>query len=57
MLEDAFDRFVVVEVEVRCEASEIVGPLQCMKYRAMLSYFFNRPIEEVRCILGTLDTR
>jgi hypothetical protein len=22
-----------------------------MKYRAMLSYFFNRPLEEVRCIL------
>jgi hypothetical protein len=51
VLKDAFDRFVAVEVEVCCEASELAGPLQCMKYRAMLSYFFGRPIEEVRCIL------
>jgi hypothetical protein len=51
VLKDALGRFVAVEVEVCCEASEIAGPLQCMKYRAMLSYFFRRPLEEVRCIL------
>jgi hypothetical protein len=51
VLKDALDRFVAVEVEVRCEASEMAGPLQCMKYRALLSYFFNRPLTEIRCIL------
>jgi hypothetical protein len=51
VLKDRFDRFVAVEVEVDCEASELAGPLQCMKYRAMLSYFFDRPIEEVRSLL------
>jgi Endonuclease NucS len=51
VLKDQFDRFVAVEVEVRCDAREVAGPLQCMKYRAMLSYFFNRPLDEVRCIL------
>jgi len=52
VLKDALDRFVAVEVEVDCDASELPGPLQCMKYRAMLSYFFDRPMEEVRCILA-----
>lgn len=52
VLKDALDRFVAVEVEVDCEATELPGPLQCMKYRAMLSYFFERPVEEVRCILA-----
>ncbi len=51
ILKDSFDRFVVVEVEVDCKNDEIVGPLQCMKYRAMLSYIFGRRPEEVRCIL------
>lgn len=51
VLKDALGRFVAVEVEVNCERSEIAGPLQCMKYRAMLSYLFNRPLEEFRCIL------
>jgi hypothetical protein len=51
VLKDAFGRFVAVEVEVHCGESELVGPLQCMKYRALLSYFFNRPLSEVRCIL------
>jgi hypothetical protein len=51
VLKDNLDRFVAVEVEVDCDAAELPGPLQCMKYRAMLSYFFERPIEEVRCIL------
>ena len=52
VLKDSLDRFVAVEVEVDCDAKELPGPLQCMKYRAMLSYFFERPIEEVRCILA-----
>ncbi len=52
VLKDSLDRFVAVEVEVDCDATELPGPLQCMKYRAMLSYFFERPIEEVRCILA-----
>jgi hypothetical protein len=52
VLKDSYDRFVSVEVEVDCGATEIVGPLQCMKYRSMLSYFFDRPFEEVRTILA-----
>jgi hypothetical protein len=51
VLRDALDRFVAVEVEVDCDASEMAGPLQCMKYRAMISYFFDHPIEEVRSLL------
>jgi len=51
VLKDRLGRFVAVEVEVCCSASELAGPLQCMKYRAMLSYFFQRPLEEIRCIL------
>ncbi len=51
VLKDALGRFVAVEVEVHCGESELAGPLQCMKYRALLSYFFNRPLSEVRCIL------
>jgi hypothetical protein len=51
VLKDRFDRFVAVEAEVDCEASELAGPLQCMKYRAMLSYFFDRPLEEIRSVL------
>lgn len=51
VLKDAFDRFVTAEVEVDCDSAEIAGPLQCMKYRAMLSYFFGRRTEEVRSIL------
>jgi hypothetical protein len=51
VLKDALDRFVAVEVEVDCDATEMAGPLQCMKYRAMLSYFFDHPVEEVRSIL------
>jgi len=39
-------------VEVDCYADELAGPLQCMKYRAMISYFFDRPLEETRCILA-----
>jgi len=52
VLKDQFGRFVAVEVEVDCAASEVVGPLQCAKYRAMMSYLFDRPLDEVRCILA-----
>ncbi len=59
VLKDSFDRFVAVEVEVDCDDAEIVGPLQCMKYRAMLGYIFDRRQEEVRCILAahSIDPR
>jgi hypothetical protein len=52
ILKDRYGRFVAVEVEVDCSETELAGPLQCMKYRAMLSYFFDRPLDEVRCILA-----
>ena len=52
VLKDRFDPFVAVEVEVDCDANESAGPLQCMKYRAMISYFFDRPVEETRCMLA-----
>ena len=48
---DALGRFVAVEIEVQCGQSEMAGPLQCMKYRALLSYYFDRPLIQVRCIL------
>ena len=51
MLIDGFGRFVVVEVEVDCDRQELIGPLQCMKYRAMLSYLFRRNPSEVRALL------
>jgi hypothetical protein len=51
LLQDRFGRFVAVEVEVCCDIVELAGPLQCMKYRAMISYLFRRPLEEVRCFL------
>lgn len=51
VLRDEYGRFVVVEVEVDCDATELVGPLQCAKYRALMSYLHDRPISEVRAIL------
>jgi len=30
----------------------LAGPLQCMKYRAMLAYKLKLPVGEVRCILA-----
>jgi hypothetical protein len=58
LLQDRFGRLVAVEVEVSCDVSELAGPLQCMKYRAMLSYLFQRPLEEIRSILvaHSIDT-
>ncbi len=51
VLKDMLGRFVAVEVEVDCSAKELAGPLQCMKYQAMLSYLFGIPVEEVRTVL------
>lgn len=51
VLKDKYHRFVVVEVEVDCPTTEVVGPLQCLKYRTMLGYLFERPLEEIRSIL------
>lgn len=52
VLRDKDKKFVAVEVEVECDRNHLAGALQCMKYRAMLAYYFERPIEEVRCILA-----
>lgn len=52
VLADRFGRLVAVEVEGPCDATEVCGPLQCAKYRALLSYAFGRPIDEVRAILA-----
>ena len=52
LLEDGFGRPVAVEVEVDCDGTHEAGPLQCMKYRAMLSYRTDRPIGEVRTVLA-----
>lgn len=51
VLKDEFGRYVVVEVEPDCAADELAGPLQCMKYRALLAYVLGRPVAEVRSIL------
>ena len=52
LLEDGFGRPVAVEVEVDCDGNHEAGPLQCMKYRAMLAYRTNRSIGEVRTVLA-----
>jgi hypothetical protein len=52
LLRDKDKKFVAVEVEVECDRNHLAGPLQCMKYRAMLAYLFRRPLEEVRCVLA-----
>jgi hypothetical protein len=51
VLVDAYGRFVAVEIEVDCDRQEVIGPLQCMKYRAMLGYLFRRHPSEVRAML------
>jgi hypothetical protein len=52
VLEDQFGRLVGVEVEVDCGPDEIVGPLQCLKYRALLAGTAGRRVDEVRVILA-----
>jgi len=51
VLQDKDKKFVAVEVEPECDRNHLAGALQCMKYRAMLAYYFERPLTEVRCIL------
>jgi len=51
LLRDKDRKFVAVEVEVECDPYHLAGALQCMKYRAMLAYYFERPLAEVRRIL------
>lgn len=51
VLLDRFGQYVAVEVEVDCDDTEVVGPLQSMKYRAMLAYLFDRPYVELRSML------
>lgn len=51
VLQDCFGRFVAVEVEVDCYENEQAGPLQCMKYRALLAYECDRREEEIRSFL------
>jgi hypothetical protein len=52
LLRDRFGRMVAVEVEGECDEYEVAGPLQCMKYRALTAYLFNRNVQEVRSILA-----
>lgn len=52
VLEDRFGRLVAVEVEVDCGPDEIVGPLQCLKYRALVAGTAGRRVDEVRAILA-----
>ena len=52
LLCDRFGCYVAVEVEGDCDEFELAGPLQCMKYRALVAYFFERPEGEVRSILA-----
>lgn len=51
VLKDRNGCFVAVEIEVDCMEQEVVGPLQAMKYRALLAYHFDVPQTEVRAIL------
>ncbi len=52
LLQDANGRPVTVEVEVDCDDGEVAGPLQCMKYRAMIAYFCEWRVSEVRTALA-----
>jgi hypothetical protein len=52
LLKDKDGRFVTVEVEVDCDDEELAGPLQCMKYRALIAYLYKRRVPEVRTVLA-----
>jgi hypothetical protein len=52
LLQDQDGRLVTVEVEVDCDDTEVAGPLQCMKYRAMIAYLLERRVPEVRTVLA-----
>lgn len=51
LLRDRFGRYVAVEVEPDCGENHLSGPLQCMKYRALIAFYFTYRVEEVRCAL------
>lgn len=53
-MRDQNGRLVAVEVEPTCDPGHIAGPLQCMKYRSLLAYFFDRRPQEVRTVLVSL---
>lgn len=55
VLRDRFGRLVAVEVEGICDETEIAGPLQCAKYRALLSYAFDRPHREAILAAPAID--
>ncbi len=52
LLEDVDGRPVTVEVEVDCDRTEVAGPLQCMKYRALIAYLCGWRVSEVRTLLA-----
>jgi hypothetical protein len=52
LLQDSFGRPVVVEVEPECLANQFVGPMQCMKYRALAAFGLNFRTDEVRAFLA-----
>lgn len=53
LLRDGLGRYMAVEVEPECPADHTTGPLQCMKYRALLAYQLNRELDEIRTSLVT----
>ena len=52
LLQDQNGRPVTVEVEIDCDDSEVAGPLQCMKYRALIAYLWQWRVPEVRTVLA-----
>jgi hypothetical protein len=52
LLKDENGRYVTVEVEIDCNDNEVAGPLQCMKYRALIAYWYRRSEAEVRTVLA-----
>ena len=53
LLRDDTGRLVAVEIEPDCGPEHDAGPLQCMKYRALLAYAFDRHADEVRTVLAS----
>jgi hypothetical protein len=54
LLRDQYGRFVVVEIKSECEKGNHLGSAQCMKYRALMSFEYDRKETEVRAILVAL---
>ncbi len=53
LLRDRLGRYVAIEVEPECPSDHVAGPLQCMKYRALLAYQLDREVDEIRTCLVT----